>query len=133
LLLALVAIGIISQDFFKKEKRFYHNLIAQLDLGLGSILFLSLCAGFAEELFFRGGLQPLLGLWWTSIVFVAIHGYLNPYNWRISVYGIAMVLFIAGIGYLFQQIGLISAMAAHTMLDVVLFLNMTQNQKKESA
>ena len=132
LLAALVAIGIISLDFFKKEKKFYHNLIAQLNLNLGSIIFLSLCAGIAEELFFRGGLQPLLGLWLTSIIFVAIHGYLNPFNWRISVYGTAMVFFIAGMGYLFREVGLISAMAAHTMLDVILFLHMTHSQKEKA-
>jgi membrane protease YdiL (CAAX protease family) len=132
LLTALVAIGIISRNFFKKEKKFYHNLIARLDLGLGSILFLSLCAGFAEELFFRAGLQPLLGLWLTSIIFVFIHGYLNPFNWRISVYGAAMVLFIAGMGYLFREVGLISAMAAHAVLDVVLFMNMSRQQPSES-
>lgn len=129
LLTALVAIGIISSNFFKKEKKYYHRIIAQLELKLSGILFLSLCAGVAEELFFRAGLQPLLGLWLTSIIFVFIHGYLNPYNWRISVYGAAMVLFIAGIGYLFREVGLISAMAAHTALDVVLFLNMTRSQK----
>ncbi len=134
LLTALVAIWIISRDFFKEEKEFYRRLITRLDLNLGSILFLSLCAGTAEELFFRGGLQPLLGLWLTSILFVAIHGYLNPRNWRISVYGVAMVFFIAGMGYLFREVGLISAMTAHTVLDVVLFLNMTRSYKeKENA
>jgi len=127
LLTALAATTIIRRNFFKEEKKFYHRLISQLNLRLGSIIFLSLCAGIAEELFFRGGLQPLLGLWLTSIIFVAIHGYLNPYNWRISVYGAAMVFFIAGMGYLFREVGLISAMAAHTMLDVVLFLQLTGN------
>lgn len=129
---ALVAIGIISRNFFRKEKNFYHRMISQLDLRLGSILFLSLCAGFAEELFFRAGLQPLMGLWLTSIVFVFIHGYLNPSNWRISVYGAAMVLFIAGMGYLFREVGLIAAMAAHTILDVVLFLNMRQQDQEST-
>ncbi len=132
LLVALVATAIIRREFFREEKKFYHRLISQLNLKPGSILFLSLCAGIAEELFFRGGLQPLLGLWLTSIIFVAIHGYLNPYNWRISVYGAAMVIFIAGMGYLFREVGLISAMAAHTMLDVVLFLQLTRNTEETS-
>ena len=134
LLTAVVALWIINRKFFKREKKYYHKLIAQLDLSLGNIIFLSFCAGFAEELFFRGGLQPLLGLWLTSILFVAIHGYLNPRNWRVSIYGAAMVFFIAGMGYLFQEVGLISAMTAHAVLDVVLFLNISSSgQEKENA
>lgn len=124
LLISLLALWIISRDFFNTEKKFYRQLISQLNLTIGGILFLSLCAGIAEEIFFRAGLQPLLGLWPTSIVFVFIHGYLNPYNWRLSMYGIAMVFFISGMGYLFKEVGLISAIAAHTVLDIVLFTSL---------
>ncbi|WPP51166.1 CPBP family intramembrane glutamic endopeptidase [Catalinimonas niigatensis] len=125
LLISLLALWIISRDFFKTEKMFYRQLISQLDLNIGGVLFLSLCAGIAEEIFFRAGLQPLLGLWLTSVLFVFIHGYLNPYNWRLSIYGAAMVFFIAGMGYLFQEVGLISAIAAHTVLDIVLFASLS--------
>lgn len=124
LVTALLALWIISRDFFKKEKKFYHSIIFQLNLNFASIIFLSLCAGIGEEIFFRAGLQPLLGLWPTSVIFVLLHGYLNPYNWRISIYGIAMVFFMAGVGYLFREVGLISAMAAHAVLDIILFMKL---------
>lgn len=124
LLTALIALLIISRDFFKKEKNFYSQLISQLDLNIMGILFLSFCAGIAEEAFFRAGLQPLLGVWPTSIIFVFIHGYLNPFNWRISLYGFAMLFFIAGMGFLFIEIGLIAAIASHTVLDIVLFMKL---------
>lgn len=129
LVTALLALWIISRDFFKKEKKFYHSVISQLDLNFAGIIFLSLCAGIGEETFFRAGMQPLLGLWLTSVIFVLLHGYLNLYNWRISIYGIAMVFFIAGIGYLFREIGLISAMAAHTVLDIVLFMKLVDSNQ----
>lgn len=129
LVAALLALWIISRDFFKKEKKFYHRVIFQLDLNFISIIFLSLCAGIGEEIFFRAGLQPLLGLWPTSVIFVLLHGYLNPYNWRISIYGIAMVFFIAGVGYLFREVGLISAMAAHIVLDIVLFMKLVEGNQ----
>ncbi|MFP4089648.1 MAG: CPBP family intramembrane glutamic endopeptidase [Cyclobacteriaceae bacterium] len=124
LLSGMLALAIIRRDFFKKERQFYHQLVSQLRLNLTKIIFISLCAGIGEELFFRAGLQPLLGLWPTSIIFVLIHGYLNPANWRISVYGIFMVFIIAGMGYLNHKIGLISAMLAHAVLDVVLFMDL---------
>lgn len=129
LITALLALWVISRDFFKKEMKFYHSVISQLDLNFASIIFLSLCAGIGEEIFFRAGMQPLLGLWLTSVIFVLLHGYLNPYNWRISIYGIAMVFFIAGIGYLFREVGLISAMAAHTVLDIVLFMKLVDRNQ----
>ncbi|UCH30230.1 MAG: CPBP family intramembrane metalloprotease, partial [Myxococcales bacterium] len=37
------------------------------------ITLLALTSGFAEELFFRGAMQPVLGLLVTSIIFGAVH------------------------------------------------------------
>lgn len=125
---SLLALWIIRRHFFEKDRVFYSKLISQLHLNFAGILFLSLCAGVGEEIFFRAGLQPLLGLWPTSVIFVLIHGYLNPFNWRISVYGAAMVIFIAGIGYLFREVGLISAIAAHSMLDIVLLTELIEKK-----
>jgi len=123
---AALALWIITRKFFKDERDFYYGLISKLNLGYGGMVFLSLCAGIGEELFFRGGIQPLIGIWWTSILFVLLHGYLNPKNWRISIYGVVMVGVIGGFGYLFETIGIFSAMAAHAAFDMVLFLNMAK-------
>ena len=41
----------------------------------GSDLFLiAVLAGWSEELFFRGTIQPLAGAWLTSLFFVVAHG-----------------------------------------------------------
>ena len=120
ILAALLAIFVISRAFFAKEFSFYKELIGHFKWSGFSIFFVSVCAGVGEEMFFRAGLQPLLGLWWTSIVFVALHGYLNPLNWRITVYGVLMVLVIAGFGWMFENLGIWSAMAAHAVFDWVL-------------
>jgi len=42
-------------------------------LSSAEITVLALASGFAEELFFRGALQPVLGLVMTSVVFGALH------------------------------------------------------------
>lgn len=39
---------------------------------LGSVLFAFL-SGLGEEVLFRGALQPIFGLWWTSLFFALIH------------------------------------------------------------
>ncbi|WP_162419217.1 CPBP family intramembrane glutamic endopeptidase [Cyclobacterium roseum] len=116
---------LILRSFFEKEKIKYRNLINQWSWTPAGIVFISFCAGIGEELFFRAGLQPLLGLWTTTVLFVLLHGYLNPFNWRISVYGILMVGLIAFFGYLFQQVGILTSILAHAAFDAVLLFWLT--------
>jgi membrane protease YdiL (CAAX protease family) len=42
-------------------------------LSSSEITWLALASGFAEELFFRGAMQPVLGLLITSVIFGAVH------------------------------------------------------------
>ena len=83
---------------------------------------MSFAAGVGEEILFRGAIQPFIGVWPTAIGFVAIHGYLNPMNLKMSIYGILMVVVSAGIGYLFKYEGLYAAITAHFLIDLVLFI-----------
>ncbi|TVR77297.1 MAG: CPBP family intramembrane metalloprotease [Saprospirales bacterium] len=122
--------GFIELKMMRKVKTNYGGIISRLNLKTRDVWFLSLCAGVGEELFFRAGLQPLLGIWITSIIFVAIHGYLNPRNWRISLYGLLLCFFIAGLGYMTEEIGIISAITAHMIFDVVL-LKRLSNMKSD--
>lgn len=126
---ARIAWFIITRAFFIKQKKFYQNLIMKLQLNNPKIIFISLCAGIGEEIFFRAALQPFLGIWFTSLIFVVLHGYLNPFNWRISIYGTVMVFVIAGFGYLFEIAGLITVMTAHTVFDIVLLKKMEEDDE----
>lgn len=81
---------------------------------------LSFFAGTGEELLFRGAIQPLLGIWLTSVIFVGIHGYFKfrkPGHWIFSgmMFGLSMLL-----GYLFEYAGLIAAMSAHILYDALM-------------
>ncbi len=120
LLVAMIGWQIIKLPFQKQTRYKYASLIQNLNLKFSDIILVSFCAGIGEELFFRGGIQPLAGVWVTSIIFVALHGYLNPFNWKLSIYGIYMTLVIAGIGYLKIHYGLASSMIAHTIIDIYL-------------
>jgi len=115
---------LIQRPFMQVVNRKYSNLLGQFNLTWSEVVFISMCAGVGEELLFRGAIQPFIGVVLTSIVFVAIHGYLNPKDWRMSVYGIMMTGFIAAIGFAADWAGLIPAMIAHTLIDVILLHNL---------
>ena len=81
---------------------------------------ISLFAGTGEEILFRGAIQPLLGIWVTSIIFIAIHGYfkfksIGHILFGLMLFGLSMML-----GVLYEISGLISAMAAHAIYDLVM-------------
>ncbi len=84
------------------------------------MLYISVCAGVGEEILFRAAVQPLLGLVWTSLLFVALHGYLNPFDRRLFVYGLLMTAFILIVGIFFIQFGIWPCIAAHIAIDYVL-------------
>lgn len=127
ILFGFIALLATQWRIIKPATEKYITLIKDLNLDLGDIIFLSICAGFGEEVFFRGVLQEFWGVWITAVVFVAIHGYLNPKNWRISVYGVLMTMMIGAIGYLKIYVGLWACMVAHAWIDFVLFYWISKN------
>lgn len=126
---ALLAWRIIQFDFLASTREKYGSMIRQFDMNIIDIIFLSICAGVGEELLFRGVIQPYLGIWITSILFVAIHGYLNPMDWKISIYGVFMTVVIIGISYMNDYLGITSAIVAHFTIDVILLLLISKKRK----
>ena len=107
---------------FSSLRRELLGLVSRLDLGALNPLWISLSAGIGEEILFRGALQPILGIWWASFIFTLAHfwsGQFHSMNWRKLIY--AASVFIAGLflGYVFLEIGLVAAMLAHAVVDVV--------------
>ena len=133
LIITLVLLLIIELPWFNNMRHFFVELIGPIHLGLPAIAFISICAGIGEELFFRGAVQYWLGIWITAILFVLLHGYINPKNWRMSVYGSMLIIASAAFGYLAEHVGLLSAMIAHTIYDVVMFTKISQYHKLEMA
>ena len=117
--------GIVELPYLAATKRFFVSIFKPLQLGIGEILFISFCAGVGEELLFRGAVQPFLGIWTTSILFVLIHGYLNPFNPPMMIYGIYMTVVIAVIGYFTEFYGILTAMAAHFTIDTYLLYELS--------
>lgn len=83
------------------------------------IFFVSIIAGITEEVLFRAAIQPLLGVWITSLIFIAIHGYIrfksaNHFLFTLFTFVLSMVL-----GLLTMYLGVVSSMAAHAIYDVI--------------
>jgi membrane protease YdiL (CAAX protease family) len=111
---------IVELPKLHKTKIFFTEIIRPLKLNNMEIVIISVCAGVGEELFFRGAIQPLLGIWTTSILFVLLHGYLNPFNLPLTYYGIYMVLVIGVMGLFTEHLGILTAIIAHVLIDYIL-------------
>lgn len=78
-------------------------------------------AGISEELFFRGALQPRMGILLTSVLWASFHaqytchGAPSPSNLYIVALGIVL-------GLIRRRAGVISAIIAHTAYDAVILL-----------
>lgn len=100
-----------------------HVLRLFASLPLGTLLGMALFAGICEEIVFRGWLQPLLGLWVTSLLFAVLHfpptecRWSSPLTWgMIGLYVPAAL----GFGALFLWRGnLLAPMAAHFLSDAL--------------
>src|SRR5690625_7116241 len=51
--------------------------VRELKLTPVQMISLSVVAGISEEFLFRAAIQPLLGVWLTSAIFIGIHGYIR--------------------------------------------------------
>ena len=118
---ALLGVALINRKQFKGVRTFFEGLIGDINPSMINILFFSFCAGVGEEILFRAGVQPIIGIWPAAILFVLLHGYINPANINLTIYGFFLIVICAGFGYLFRVFGLISAVTAHFVYDVAMF------------
>lgn len=130
IIIAVLAQLLILSPLLRNVNAQYANLLGRFKLSTSEIILVSLCAGVGEEILFRGALQPIFGILITSIIFVAIHGYLNPKEWRISIYGLFMTVAIYGIGVMSDYLGLLSAIIAHTIIDIYLLYHLQKSSRE---
>ena len=124
---------IIQSDILREVRNFFVKFLKPFNFRIFDIVFISLSAGIGEELLFRASVQPFLTIWPTAVLFVFLHGYLSIRNWQLSIYGVYMVFVAAGFGYLYREIGIVSAIAAHTVIDIILLLIIRSIPMPESA
>jgi hypothetical protein len=114
-------IAVLKINVFGSFRAQMLELAGRVDLDGLNPLWFGLCAGVGEELLCRGALQPLLGIWWTSLLFTLAHygtgGFksMTPTKW-----GYAGFVFLASVllGLVLIQIGLVAAVVLHSVVDV---------------
>ena len=123
-LAALLAVALLNGKRFKSVRKFYRDMMQDMNPSLTTIVFYSFCAAVGEEILFRAGIQPIshVGIWPAAIAFVFFsHGYIQPTNLSLNIFGVLLVVISAGFGYLFKFFGLASAITAHFVYDVGMF------------
>lgn len=82
---------------------------------LGGAFLVALLSSFSEEISFRGGLQPVIGLWPTALLFALMHA---QYQFTPA----ALIILVVGLvfGLLRQQFGTGAAITAHFAYNFVL-------------
>lgn len=104
---------IISDDYLILKE------IKKLDLKRFDIFQVSIVAGITEEFLFRAAIQPLIGVWLTSLIFVAIHGYIKLKSMAHITFALFVFLLSTVLGLLFIYFGIVSAMVAHAVYDII--------------
>lgn len=117
----IAGLGLIRFPSFRKILDEYAIIrqVKQMDLSANEIVYVSLVAGISEEILFRGAIQPVIGIWLTSILFIGIHGYIRMKSATHFFYSLFTFVLSTMLGALFIYVGLISAMAAHFLYDVI--------------
>lgn len=86
-------------------------------IGVGDAILLALASGLAEEMFFRGALQPEVGLVWASLIFGACH--FVPRR-ELLLWSVFAVVIGAIFGLVYEWTGnLVAPIVAHTLINGV--------------
>lgn len=88
------------------------------DLTLRDIVIIGICSGIGEELLFRGALQPMFGLVWTSLFFGMLH---FPVNKHFLFYPIFATIMGFVLGYLtiINHGCITSAIVTHALVNMI--------------
>jgi uncharacterized protein len=111
---------------FRYASSLLEQALSSFKITLPFALALAALSSVSEELFFRGALLPLLGVWGQAVVF----GLLHPMPRRALVY--TVFTFVAGVcfGYAMVLTGsLYPAIAAHFLINLQGFLELRRKQR----
>jgi membrane protease YdiL (CAAX protease family) len=113
---------VLGSNLLQQYRNIVVAILGEIRPRFWDLVFISLGAGWSEELFFRGLLQPTIGLWWASVLFWLAHGAISLTHWGINLYGLCVLAAGVGLGYLYESQGLLAAMTAHAALDATTLL-----------
>lgn len=116
--------------FFDWVQRAEADLVQMIgDLSLTQVFVLAFVSSVGEEVFFRGALQPLIGLWLASLIFGFAH---LPATKNLYFYPILATIVGVGLGLMFEVSGegLIAPTTAHFLINFFGLLRISWKFKK---
>ncbi len=132
--LAVVALigGRILASHFRWAQRLREDLAALLGpLGRVEVVSLALMSSIAEEMLFRGVLQPTIGLWGASALFAVCHGFFErrwlPWMGTAGVVGLALGLLAIWTG------SLVAPIVAHFLINLVELRELARRRRRASS
>jgi membrane protease YdiL (CAAX protease family) len=107
---------------FSRVRRLAHHAVEGIEPRWHTVLGVALAAGFGEEIVFRGALDPVVGRWFTAVVFVAVHGALRIRNRNSMLFAAFLYAASIGLSGLNAWQGLECSIAAHVAYDLVMLM-----------
>jgi membrane protease YdiL (CAAX protease family) len=114
LIFSLLWAALVSPELFQ-EQTAASEQIAQAFSTLPLALLLAVAAAVGEEILFRGALQPVFGLWLTSIFFALLHTQYTLTPASLTIFVVALAL-----GWLRQRHSTSAAIIGHFIYNFVL-------------
>jgi len=94
--------------------------LKEFSLSNSQIVQVSVIAGISEEILFRAAIQPIIGIWLTSLIFIGVHGYIRFKTFGHAIFTLFTFLLSVILGLLFIYFGILSAIIAHAVYDIIL-------------
>lgn len=114
-----VALIVGKMRAFARLRTFFGKIINQVRPRGFDMVVVALAAGLSEEVLFRATLQPMLGVWLTSLLFVLSHLGVGKFDRAKIAFGAYVFSMSVLFGFTYEQVGLIAAVAAHASFDLV--------------
>ena len=116
---------------FERISHLAHHAVEGIEPRWHTDVIVALAAGFGEEIFFRGALDPVLGQWLTGLAFVALHGALRIRNRNHLMFAAFLYAASIGLSGLNRWQGLECAIAAHSAYDLAMLVWLVRGAMRE--
>lgn len=117
-MLGMLWLLIVGQETFESQTEASGAIADSIDT-VWLAFAVAFTAGVGEEIAFRGALQPIFGLWWTAIFFVAVH-----MQYTLTPAALIILVVAVAFGYLRRYYSLYTVIIAHFLYNFIpLLLN----------
>ncbi len=130
--IALATISLLTRlRIFREVNELSRSFFRNLKPSIAQIAGLSLAAGVGEELLFRGVIQPVTGVLFTSFLFAGLHTGFRFGNRALLTYSMTVFLLSMVLGWIAFSLGLPAAMTAHGFWDFAVLARLHFEHSRE--